>query len=135
MAQNYFQYNNTQCKQVNGIVIGGTTSVILSKIFLRILYLLNEYQIIRYSHYVDIVIAYNIYTTNVENIVAECNKLYSSSLGNPVVQSSTTPHLLTGLLTAVVWYTVMVILVYCQASGYKLIIKRCGNGIGGEERA
>jgi hypothetical protein len=83
MGQNYLQFNDQFYNQNEGLAMETPTSAILSETFIRylehikIIKILNEYHIINYHRYVDdILIIYNMHTTNIVNTLMEFNAIH-----------------------------------------------------------
>ena len=76
LKQNYFEFQDTQYSQTQGLAMGATTSSILSEIYLQYIEhieihnILQQHNIIGYFRYVgDILIFYNDKDTNMQNLL------------------------------------------------------------------
>jgi hypothetical protein len=82
LKQNYFNFENSIYKQVDGLTMGAPTSALFSEIYLqkvehtKILSILNNNNICNYFRYVDdILIIYDISTTNITEILNQFNDI------------------------------------------------------------
>jgi hypothetical protein len=77
LEQNYIKHNGKWYKQIDGLAMGAPTSAILAEVFIQyfehttVIDILKKFQIIDYYRYIDdILIIYNAYLTNIDNILS-----------------------------------------------------------------
>jgi hypothetical protein len=86
LEHNYMQFNDQFYNQNEGLAMGAPTSAILAETFIqylehiKIVKILDKYQLIDYYRYVDnILIIYNKNTTNIENTLNEFNTIHPNT--------------------------------------------------------
>jgi ribosomal protein S25 len=83
LNQNYFQHNDQQYKQTEGLAMGAPASAMLAEIFIQhlehnhVINTLKKHHIIDYYRYVDdILIVYNQDHTNIDDVLNEFNSIH-----------------------------------------------------------
>jgi hypothetical protein len=84
VEQNYIQFDSEYYKQNDGIAMGPPTYAILEEIFIqylehiKVIEVLNKHHTVDYYRYVeDILIVYNVHTTNIHDTLTDFNTIHS----------------------------------------------------------